>query len=108
MEELRILLESITQDFTKDELDVRFPNIAKFIMTNYGINAKGMIYLLNEIEFYFYDHQYDDKRLGNGKSRITYERTTLSGSWYIHDYEVDLTFKSDAKMGYGGGFLYVL
>ncbi len=105
MEKLKRTLESIVPTLNKQELDARFPQIAELLMKNYGIESKGKVYFLNEIEFYYYDPLYDDKRAGKGKSTITYQRTTPAGCWYIHDYGVDLTFNSDEKLGFGGGIL---
>lgn len=106
MEFLRNKLKSIVNTLNKEDLDKRFQEIAETLMTNYAIeNSKGGIYFLNEIEFYYYDSLYDDKRSGNGKTRITYERTAPAGSWFIHDCGVDLTFDSDKDKGFGGGIL---
>ena len=105
MEELKKTLESIVPTLSKQELDSRFPQIADFLMKNYGIETRGRIYFINEIEFYYYDPMYDDMRIGNSKTRITYERNAPAGWWFVHDYGVDLTFKSDAKNGFGGGIL---
>jgi len=74
-------------------------------MKNYGIESRGKIYFLNEIEFSYYDPLYDDLRIGNSKTRITYERNAPAGWWFIHDYGVDLTFNSDEEKGFGGGIL---
>ena len=80
MEFLRNELKSIVNTLNKEDLDKRFQEIAETLMTNYAIeNSKGVIYFLNEIEFYYYDSLYDDKRSGNGKTRITYERTAPAG-----------------------------
>ena len=105
MEELKKILESIVPNLDKRELDSRFPQIAEFLMKKYGIESRGEIYLLNEIEFYYYGHLYDDLRIGSSKTRITYERNAPAGFWFIHDYGVDLTFNSDAMKGFGGGIL---
>jgi len=105
MENLKKTLESIVPTLSKKELDSLFPHIAEFFMKNYGIESRGRRYLLNEIEFYYYNSLYDDLRIGSSKTRITYERNAQAGWWFIHDYGVDLTFKSDAKNGYGGGIL---
>ena len=105
MEDLKITLESIVPTLDKQELDSRFPQIAEFFMKNYGIESRGKIYLLNEIEFYYYDPLYEDLRIGSSKTHITYERTAQAVCWFIHDYGVDLTFDSDKDNGYGGGIL---
>lgn len=105
MEDLKKALESIVPTLSKQELDSRFPQIAEFFMKNYGIETRGKIYFLNEIEFYYYDPLYEDLRIGNSKTRITYERNAPAGWWFIHDYGVDLTFNSDVKKGFGGGIL---
>lgn len=105
MEDLKITLESIVPTLDKQELDSRFPQIAEFFMKNYGIESRGKIYLLNEIEFYYYDPMYDDLRIGTSKTRITYERNAPAGWWFIHDYGVDLTFSSNVEKGFGGGIL---
>ena len=105
MENLKKTLESVVPTLSKKELDSRFPQIAEFLMKNYGIESRGKIYLLNEIEFYYYNPLYDDLRIGSSKTRITYERNAPAGWWFIHDYGVDLTFNSDVKKGFGGGIL---
>lgn len=95
MEELKRTLESIVPTLDKQELDSRFPQIAEFLMKNYGIESRGEIYLLNEIEFYYFDSLYNDFRIGSNKTRITYGRNADAGCWFIHDYGVDLTFNSN-------------
>ena len=49
MENLKKTLESVVPTLSKKELDSRFPQIAEFLMKNYGIESIGKIYLLNEI-----------------------------------------------------------
>lgn len=105
MEELKKTLESIVPTLDKQALNTRFPKIAEFLMKNYGIASRDQIYLLNEIEFYYYGPLYDDKRTETGKSRLTFERTARAGSWFIHSYGVDLTFNSSKVEGFGGGVL---
>lgn len=105
MEDLKKTLKSIVPTLSKQELDSRFPQIAEFFMKNYGIESRGTIYLINEIEFYYYDPLYEDLRTGSSKTRITYERTAQAGCWFIHDYGADLTFDSDKDNGFGGGIL---
>ena len=108
MEELKNQLGKVCKDLTKEELDRLFPELAYLFIKNYGIQAKGCIYLLNEIEFYFYGPNYDDIRKDSKTQQtITYKRNSEAGCWFIHDYGVDLTFKSEdkANAGYGGGIL---
>ena len=105
MEELKRTLESIVPTLDKQELDSRFPQIAEFLMKNYGIESRGEIYLLNEIEFYYFDSLYNDFRIGSNKTRITYGRNADAGCWFIHDYGVGLTFNSNKEEGFGGGIL---
>ena len=50
MKELKLMLESVTRQTTKEEMDARFPIIARYIMDNYGIKSGDRLYLLNEIE----------------------------------------------------------
>lgn len=104
MEELKKELESIVPTLSKEELDSRFPQIAEFFIKNYGVETRGKTYLINEIEFYYYSPLYDDLRIESNKT-ITYERNAPAGSWFIHDYGVDLTFHSDKEQGFGGGIL---
>ena len=104
MEELKKELESIVPTLSKEELDSRFPQIAEFFIKNYGVETRGKTYLINEIEFYYYSPLYDDLRIESNKT-ITYERNAPAGSWFIHDYGVDLTFRSDKEQGFGGGIL---
>lgn len=104
MKELENRLKEITKSMTEPELDSKFPDLAKFLMGNYCIKSKEKKYFMNEIEFYFYGPNYDDKRK-SGKSTVTYARTAKAGCWYIHNYGVDLTFDSNEEEKYGGGIL---
>lgn len=105
MKELKLMLESVTRQTTKEEMDARFPIMARYIMDNYGIKSGDRLYLLNEIEFYYYNPLYDDLRAGSSKSLITYKRNAAAGCWFFHDYGVDLTFNSSLAEGFGGGIL---
>lgn len=49
MEDLKNALASIVPALNKENLDKRFPEIAEFLMKNYGIESRGKIYLINEI-----------------------------------------------------------
>ena len=105
MEELKQLLESVTSNLKKDELDVLFETIAKCLMTNYAIESGNGTFMFNEIEFYYYGSNHDDYRSdAKNPTRITYERTSEPGCWFIHNYGADITFKSVNKE-YGGGIL---
>ena len=77
MEELKQLLESVTSNLKKDELDVLFETIAKCLMTNYSIESGNGTFMFNEIEFYYYGSNHDDYRSdAKNPTRITYERTS--------------------------------
>ena len=77
MEELKQLLESVTSNLKKDELDVLFETIAKCLMTNYAIESGNGTFMFNEIEFYYYGSNHDDYRSdAKNPTRITYERTS--------------------------------
>lgn len=104
IEELMNRLLEVNKSSSESELDIKFPNLAKFLMGNYCVESKGNKYFINEIEFYFYGENYDDLRT-NKKSTVTYPRTAKVGCWYLHDYGVDLTFESNEKHNFGGGIL---
>lgn len=50
-----------------------------------------------EIEFYFKNNNHNDN--------VTIERTEDAGMWWLHDYGVDLSFKSDESQKFYGGIL---
>lgn len=105
MEDLKNALASIVPALNNENLDKRFPEIAEFLMKNYGIESRGKIYLINEIEFYYYDLLYDDIRSDSKTQTMTYKRTAPLGCWFIHRFGADLTFNSNEREGFGGGVL---
>lgn len=102
METLINKLLEVNSSMKESELDAKFRDLAQLIMGDYCIESKERKYYINELEFYYYGENHDDLRV-NGKSTVTYARNAKAGCWYIHDYGVDLTFKSDNKAG--GGIL---
>ena len=94
MKELKLMLESVTRQTTKEEMDARFPIIARYIMDNYGIKSGDRLYLLNEIEFYYYNPLYDDLRAGSSKSLITYKRNAAAGCWFFHEGRTGADYRS--------------
>ena len=105
MQTLQNRLQEIKYDFTEEQCNSCFKEIAQLLFNNYAAQNGEKIFRITDIEFYFYGPKINDERTNQPNRHITYERTTPAGYWSFHDSGVDLSFESDKDKGYGGGIL---
>lgn len=84
MKDLKDLLD--LSNYSENNLNVRFQEIAETLMGNYVIRKGNKDYVIVEIEFYLYSQ--------NHRDFITYPRNIESGRWFFHQSGVDLSFRS--------------
>ena len=96
MEELKQLLSQLNEKSSVDDIKSTFSQIADILLVKSYIKTENGNYRLLEIEFYFSNLQHDDK--------VTIIRKEKAGMWWLHDWGVDLTFKSEGR-AYCGGIL---
>ena len=95
MERLTQLLATLDANSSVDSIKSTFSKIADILLFKSYIKTEKSKYRILELEFYFKNTNHDDN--------VTIERTEDAGMWWLHDYGVDLSFKSDeSKMFYGG------
>ncbi len=87
MEKLKHLLSGLNADSTAETIQKTFSDIADILLFHSYIKTGNGNYRLLEIEFYF--------RNKNHKDDVTIKRKEKEGMWWLHDYGVDLSFKSD-------------
>ena len=102
MEKLKQLLSELKADSPVETIKTTFSDIADILLFNSFIKTVHGNYRLLEIEFYF--------RNKNHKDDVTIKRKEKEGMWWLHDYGVDLSFKSDDTnenddVNYYGGIL---
>lgn len=94
MEDLKQLLSQLDANSSADEIKSTFSKIANILLFKSYIKTENGNYRMLEIEFYFRNSQHDDG--------ATIIRTEKAGMWWLHDYGVDLSFKSEGKTFCGG------
>lgn len=87
MENLKQLLSKLNADSPVETIKTTFSEIADILLFKSYIKTVHGSYRLLEIEFYF--------RNKNHKDDVTIKRKEKEGMWWLHDYGVDLSFKSD-------------
>ena len=87
MENLEQLLSKLDANSTVEAIKKTFSEIAEILLFHSYIKTENGNYRLLEIEFYFKNR--------NHKDNVTIKRKTKEGMWWLHDYGVDLSFKSD-------------
>lgn len=98
MDELKYLLSFLNEKSPEDEIKSTFERIAFILLFRSHIKSNDGNYRMLEIEFYF--------KNGNHEDEVTIGRDEQPGMWWLHDWGVDITFKSDDKeKKYGGGIL---
>lgn len=95
MEKLEDLLSILNENSTCDEIQTVFSKIADILLCKSHIETSFGKYRLLEIEFYFYNP--------NHKDTVTIPRKEDAGMWWLHEYGVDISFKSESN--YYGGIL---
>ena len=97
MERLKQLLSTLDANSSVESIKSTFSEIADILLFNSYIMTTKSKYRILELEFYFKNNNHDDN--------VTIERTEDAGMWWLHDYGVDLSFKSDESEKYYGGIL---
>lgn len=94
MEELKQLLSQLGANSSRDEIKSTFLKIAHILLFKSYIKTKNGNFRMLEIEFYFRNCTHNDE--------VTIIRTEKAGMWWLHDYGVDLSFKSEGRTFCGG------
>jgi len=94
MEELKQLLSQLDANSSEDEIRSTFSKIANILLFKSYIKTENGNYRMLEIEFYFRNSKHDDE--------VTIIRKEKAGMWWLHDYGVDLSFKSEGRTSCGG------
>ena len=97
MNRLKQLLSTLDANSSVDCIKSTFSEIADILLFKSYVKAADRKYRILEIEFYFKNNNHNDS--------VTIERTEDAGMWWLHDYGVDLSFKSDESKKYYGGIL---
>ena len=97
MEDLKQLLSCLNEESDVKKITETFAKIADILLFKSHIKTGHGGYRILEIEFYFKNNKHNDN--------VTIERTEEAGIWWLHDYGVDLSFKSVEKKNYYGGIL---
>ena len=94
MEELNQLLNHLDEKSSVNDIELTFTQIADILLFKSYIKTENVNYRILEIEFYFRNSQHNDD--------VTIIRTEKAGMWWLHDWGVDLTFKSEDRTFCGG------
>lgn len=94
MESLKKILSGLNAESSVKDIEKTFSEIADILLFKSIIKTDFGNYRLLEIEFYFKNKNHEDN--------VTIERTAEAGMWWLHEYGVDLSFKSVEKEYYGG------
>ena len=97
MKELKQLLSCLDAETNVETITKTFEEIAEILLFKSHIQTDHGGYRILEIEFYFKNNKHSDD--------VTIERTEEAGMWWLHDYGVDLSFKSVKSEKYYGGIL---
>ncbi len=87
MKELKQLLSKLNANSSVETIKTTFSEIADILLFHSYIKTEYDNYRLLEIEFYFKNKNHEDK--------VTINREEKEGMWWLHDYGVDLSFKSE-------------
>lgn len=93
MENLNYLLSVLNDSSSAEDIQSTFAKIAKILLFKSHIKTSYGNYRILEIEFYFFNQ--------NHKDTVTMYREEEPGMWWLHEWGVDLSFKSE-KEYYGG------
>lgn len=96
-ENLKQLLSCLDAESNVEKITETFEKIAEILLFKSHIQTGHGSYRILEIEFYFKNNKHNDN--------VTIERTEEAGMWWLHDYGVDLSFKSVKSEKYYGGIL---
>ena len=94
MEKIKKLLSTLDENSSVDVIESTFSEIANVLLFQRYIKTEHVNYRILEIEFYFKNKHHEDD--------VTLDRTAEAGMWWLHDWGVDISFKSVEKKFYGG------
>ena len=97
MKDLKQLLSCLNAESDVKTITKTFEDIANILLYKSHIKTGHGSYRILEIEFFFKNNKHNDN--------VTIERTEEAGMWWLHDYGVDLSFKSVESENYYGGIL---
>lgn len=97
MEELNNLLSSLNEKSSKEDILSTFSKIAEILLYKSHIVTTHGKYRMLEIEFYFFNPRHKDT--------VTIPRDEEAGMWWLHDWGVDISFRSEKKKNFYGGIL---
>lgn len=97
MDNLKQFLSCLNEKSSVEDVQKTFAKIAEILLNKSHIITNYGKYRIMEIEFYFYNPNHIDS--------VTIPRDEEAGMWWLHDWGVDITFKSDEKMNFYGGIL---
>ena len=97
MKDLKQLLSCLNAESDVGIIMNTFEAIADILLYKSHIKTGHGSYRILEIVFYFKNNKHNDN--------VTLERTEEAGVWWLHDYGVDLSFKSVESENYYGGIL---
>ena len=97
MEELTKLLSELDANSSVNSIELTFSRIAEILLLKSYIQTANGNYRLLEIEFYYNNN--------NHKDIVTMSRTEKAGMWWLHNWGVDISFKSEKQSNYYGGIL---
>ena len=94
MEELTKLLSELDANSSVNSIELTFSRIAEILLLKSYIQTANGNYRLLEIEFYYYNNNHRDS--------VTMSRTEKAGMWWLHNWGVDLSFKSEKQSNFYG------
>ena len=97
MEELKKILSDLNEKSSKEVIQSTFTTIAEILLYKSHIVTAYGKYRMLEIEFYFFNSKHKDT--------VTIPRDEEPGMWWLHDWGVDISFRSEKKKDYYGGIL---
>lgn len=89
MEELEFLLSSLNENSSKEVVQSTFSTIAEILLYKSHIVTTYGKYRMLEIEFYFFN--------SNHKDTVTIPRDEEPCMWWLHDWGVDISFRSEKE-----------
>lgn len=94
MKDLKQLLSCLNEKSNVETITNTFKEIADILLSKSFIKTKDGNYRMMEIEFYFKNLYHKDE--------VTITRDEEAGMWWLHNWGVDLTFRSDGENFCGG------
>ena len=94
MDNFKALLSRLNENSSVEEIESVFSELADILLFGSYIATALGDYRIMELEFYFYNKNHQDC--------VTINRSEDEGMWWLHEWGVDLSFKSSWNKFYGG------